>query len=72
MGYKLAFFRYRNNMSMSDDIELCIARISHCELSDHQLAMIVNNLCLLICACGGDHLLHGFTVSEITVIIDEL
>ena len=37
---------------MSDDFELCIARISQCELSDHQLA-IVNNLSLLISVCGG-------------------
>ena len=28
---------------MSDGFELYIARISHCELNDHQLA-IVNNL----------------------------
>ena len=32
---------------MSDDFELCIARINQCELSDHQLA-IVSNLSLLI------------------------
>ena len=37
---------------MSDDFELCIARISQCELSDHQLA-IVNNLGLLISVRGG-------------------
>ena len=42
LGYKLAFYRYRYNITMSDDFELCIARISQCELSDHQLA-IVNN-----------------------------
>ena len=48
---------------MSDDIELCIARISKCELCDHQLA-IVNNLSLLISVRGGDHLLLGFTSSE--------
>ena len=27
LGYKLAFYRYRNNITMSDDFELCIARI---------------------------------------------
>ena len=32
---------------MSDDFKLCIARISQCKLSDHQLAD-VNNLSLLI------------------------
>ena len=57
---------------MSDDFELCIARISQCELSDHQLA-IVNNLSnLLISVRGGDHLLLGFTPYEITELIDEL
>ena len=60
LGYKMAFYRYRYNMSMSDDIELCIARISQCELSDHQLA-IVNNLSLSISVREGDHLLLGFT-----------
>ena len=45
---------------MSDYFELCIARISQCDLSDHQLA-IVNNLSLLISVRGGDHLLLGFT-----------
>ena len=35
LGYKLAFYRYRYNITMSDDFDLCIARIS-------QLA-IVNN-----------------------------
>ena len=34
-------------ITMSDDFELCIARISQCELSDHQVA-IVNNLSFLI------------------------
>ena len=71
MGYKLAFYRYIYNITMSDDFELCIARISHCELSNHQLA-IVNNLSLLIFARGGDHLLLGFTSYEITELIDEL
>ena len=52
-------------MSMSDDIDLCIARISQCELSDHQLA-IVNNLSLLTSVREGDHLLLGFTSSEIS------
>ena len=56
---------------MSDDIELCIARISQCEPSDHQL-VIVNNLSLLISVREGDHLLLGFTSSEITELIDEL
>ena len=56
---------------MSNDFELCIARISQCELSDHQLA-IVNNFSLLISVRGGDHLLHAFTSSEITELIDEL
>ena len=32
---------------MTDDFELCIARRSHCKLTDHQLAF-VNNLSLLI------------------------
>ena len=56
---------------MSDDFELCIARISQCELSDHQLA-IVNNLSLLISVRGGELLLPGFTSYEITELIDEL
>ena len=56
---------------MSDDLELCSVRISQCQLSDHQLA-IVNNLSLLISLSGGDHLLLGFTSSEITELIDEL
>ena len=60
MGYKLAFYRYRYKITMSDDFELCIARISQCELSDHQLA-IVSNLSLLISVREGDHLLLGFT-----------
>ena len=54
--YKLAFYRYRYNITMFDDFELCIARISQCELSDHQLA-IVNNLSLSISVREGDHLL---------------
>ena len=56
---------------MSDDFELCIDRISQCELSDHQLA-IVNNLNLLISVREGDHLLLGFTSYEIAELIDEL
>ena len=56
---------------MSDDFELCIARISQCELSDHQLA-IVNNLSLLISLREDDHLLLGFTPYKITELIDEL
>ena len=56
---------------MSDDFELCIARISQCELSDHQLA-IVNNLSLLISVREGDHLLLGFTSYEIAELINEL
>ena len=60
LGYKLAFYRYRDNINMSDDFELCIARISQCELSDYQLA-IVNNLTLLISVREGDHLLLCFT-----------
>ena len=56
---------------MPDDFELCIAKISQCKLSDHQLA-IVNNLSLLISVRGGDHLLLGFTSSEITELIDEM
>ena len=71
LGYKLAFYRYRYNITMSDDFELCIARISQCELSDHQLA-IVNNLSLLISVREGDHLLLGFTSYEIAEIINEL
>ena len=67
LGYKLAFYRYRYNITMSDDFELCIARISQCELNDHQLA-IVNNLSLLI----SDHLLLGFTSNEIAELINEL
>ena len=39
---------------MSEDIELCIARISQCKLSDHQLT-IGNNLRLLISVREGDH-----------------
>ena len=43
---------------MSDDFELCIARIiSQCELNDHQLA-IVNNLSLLISVREGDHIYY--------------
>ena len=56
---------------MSADFELCIARISQCELIDHQLA-IVNNLSLLISVREGDHLLLGFTSYEITELIDQL
>ena len=57
---------------MSDDFELCIARISQCGLSNHQLA-IVNNLCLLISVREGDHLLLGHMKSyEIAELIDEL
>ena len=56
---------------MSDDFVLCIARISQCELSDHQLA-IVNKLSLLISVREGDHLLLGFTSYEIAELIDEL
>ena len=56
---------------MSDDFDLCIARISQCELSDHQLA-IVNNLSLLISVREGDHVLLGFTSYEIAELIDEL
>ena len=56
---------------MSDDFVLCIARISRCELSDHQLA-IVNKLSLLISVREGDHLLLGFTSYEIAELIDEL
>ena len=56
---------------MSDDFELCIARISQCELSDHQLA-IVNNLSLLISVRRDDHSLLGFTSYEIAELIDEL
>ena len=58
-------------MSISDDIEHCIVRISQCELSDNQLA-IVNNLSLLISVRRGDHLSLGFTSSKITELIDEL
>ena len=56
---------------MSDDFELCIARISQCELSDHQLT-IVNHLSLLISVREGDHLLLDFTSFEIAEIINEL
>ena len=56
---------------MSDDFELCIARISQCDLSDHQLA-IENNMSLLISVREGDHLLLGFTSHEIAELIDEL
>ena len=59
------------NISMSVGFELCIARISQCELSDYQLA-IVNNLSLLISVRGSDHLLLGFTSYEIAELIDEL
>ena len=31
---------------MSDDFELCIARISRSELSDHQLKLEFVNLCM--------------------------
>ena len=55
---------------MSDDFELCIVRISQCELSNHQLA-IVNKLSLLISVRGGDHLLLGFTSYEIAKLINE-
>ena len=71
LGYKLAFYRYMYNITMSDDFELCIARISQCDLSDHQLA-IVNNLSLLISVREGDHLLVGFTSYEIAELIIEL
>ena len=66
LGYKLAFYRYRYDITMSDDFELCIARIS-----DHQVA-IVNNLCLLIFVREGDYLLLGFTSYEIVELINEL
>ena len=56
---------------LSDDFELCIARLSQCELSDHQLA-IVNNLRLLISVHGDDHSLLGITSYGITQLIDEL
>ena len=71
LGYKLAFYRYRYNITMSIDFELYIARISQCELSDHQLA-IVNNLSLLISVREADHLFFGFTSYEIAELIDEL
>ena len=71
LEYKIAFYRYRYNITMSDDFELCIARISQRELSDHQLA-IVNNLSLLISVREGDHLLLGFTSYEIAELINEL
>ena len=53
--------------------KLCIARISQCELSDHQLA-IVNNLSLLISVHvrEGDLLLLVFTSYEIAELINEL
>ena len=35
LGYKLVFYSYRYNITMSYDTELCIARISQCELNDH-------------------------------------
>ena len=38
---------------ISDDTELCVARVSQCEFNDHQLA-VVNNLSLLISVRGGD------------------
>ena len=58
---------------MTDDFEVCIARISQCDLSDHQLA-IVNNLSLLISVreVYYYHLLLGFTSYEITELINEL
>ena len=56
---------------MSDDFKLCIARISQCDFSDHQLA-IVNNLSLLFSVREGDHLLLGFTSYEIAELINEL
>ena len=65
LGCKLAFYRYRYNIRMSDDFELGIARINQCELSDHQLA-IVNNLSLLISVRGGDYSLIGFTSYELS------
>ena len=68
LGYKLAFYRYRYIITMSDDFELCITRISKCELCDHQLA-IVNNLSLRIFVRGG---VLGFTSYEITELIVEL
>ena len=73
LGYKMAFYRYSYNITMSDNIKLCIARINQCELSDHHLT-IVNNLStsMLITVRGDDHLLHGFTSSKITELIDEL
>ena len=71
LGYKLVFYRYRYNITMSDGFEPCIASISQCELSDHQLA-IVNNLSLLISVRESDHLLLGFTSYEIAELIDEL
>ena len=55
---------------MSDDFEHRIARVSHCKLSDHQLAL-VNNLSLLISVRKDDHLLLGFTY-KIAELIDEL
>ena len=64
-------YRYRYNITKSDDFELCIARISQYELSDRQLA-IVNNLSLFISVRGGDHLLLGSTSYEITELTDEL
>ena len=46
---------------MSDDIELCIAIISQCEINDHQLVTLnikYRTLSVLIPVRGGDHLLH--------------
>ena len=57
---------------MSNDFELCIARISQCDFSDHQLLAIVNNLSLLIYVREGDHLLLGFTSYEIAELINKL
>ena len=56
---------------MSIDFELCIARISQCDLSDHQLA-IVNNLSLLISVREGNHLLLSFTSNKIAELINKL
>ena len=71
LGYKLAFYRYRYNITILNLVIICIARVSQCKLNDHQLA-IVNNLSLLISVSGGDHSLLGFTSYEITEIINEL
>ena len=46
---------------MSDDIELCIAIISQCEINDNQLVTLnikYRTLSVLIPVRGGDHLLH--------------